>query len=78
MQDLRKEAELDLDDRIVLWVEGLAPEVEIHLGSVTADTLVDEIRRDAPPAGVPAATVTLEAGEARIALRRVGDAGVTG
>jgi len=77
VQDLRKEAELDLDDRIVLWVEGLAPEVEIHLGSVAADTLVDEIRRDAPPAGVPVATVKLEAGEARIALRRVG-AGVTG
>ena len=42
----------------------------MHLASVAADTLVDEIRRDAPPAGVPAASVRLESGEARIALRR--------
>ena len=73
MQDLRKEAELELDDRIVLWIEGLAPEVDAHLGSVAADTLVDEIRRGAPPAGVPVASVRLEAGEVRIALRRAGD-----
>ena len=75
VQDLRKEAELELDDRIVLWVAGLAPEVDAHLGSVAADTLVDEIRRDSPPAGVPVAAVRLGAGEARIALRRLGDAG---
>lgn len=74
VQDLRKEAGLDLDDRIVLWVQGLAPEVDVHLGSVAVDTLVDEIRRDAPPDGVPTVTLRLDAGEARIALRRVGDA----
>jgi isoleucyl-tRNA synthetase len=75
VQDLRKEAELDLDDRIVLWVEGLAPDVDAHLESVATDTLVDEIRREAPPAGIPAAAVRLDAGEARIAVRRLGDAG---
>jgi len=73
VQDLRKEAELDLDDRIVLWIEGLAAEVEAHLGSVAADTLVDEIRRDAPPAGITAVPVKLESGEVRIALQRSGD-----
>ncbi|HEY5433983.1 MAG TPA: class I tRNA ligase family protein [Candidatus Limnocylindrales bacterium] len=73
VQDLRKEAELELDDRIVLWIEGLAPEVDPHLGSVAADTLVDEIRRGAPPAGLPVASVRLDTGEARIGLRRVGD-----
>ena len=31
VQDLRKDAELELDDRIVLWVDGLAPDVEPHL-----------------------------------------------
>jgi isoleucyl-tRNA synthetase len=78
VQDLRKDAELDLDDRIVLWVEGLAPEVEALLGSIAADTLADEIRRDSAPEGATTAIVKLEAGEARIALRRVGDAGGAG
>ncbi|MDP2350220.1 MAG: DUF5915 domain-containing protein, partial [Chloroflexota bacterium] len=73
VQDLRKEAGLDLDARIVLWVEGLAAEVEIHLDSVASDTLVDEIRRDAPPEWVPMAIVKLEAGEVRISLRRTDD-----
>jgi isoleucyl-tRNA synthetase len=73
VQDLRKEAELELDDRIVLWIGGLAPDVDAYLGSVAADTLVEEIRRDTPPAGMPAASVRLESGEVRIALRRAGD-----
>jgi isoleucyl-tRNA synthetase len=73
IQDLRKEAELDLDDRIVLWVDGLAAEVGPYLGPVAAETLADEVRREAAPDGLPVATVRLEAGEARIALRRVGD-----
>ncbi len=75
VQDLRKEAELDLDARIVLWIEGLAAEVEIHLGSLAVDTLVDEIRRDAPPEGVPTAIVKLGAGDVRISLRRADDEG---
>jgi isoleucyl-tRNA synthetase len=73
IQDLRKEAELDLDDRIVLWVDGIAAAVEPYLASVATETLADELRRDAPPDGVPVASVRLEAGDARIALRRVGD-----
>ena len=73
VQDLRKEAELDLDDRIVLWVDGLASDVEPYLGSVAAETLVDEVRRGGPPEGLPAASVALEAGEVRIALRRLGE-----
>ncbi len=77
VQDLRKEAELDLDDRIVLWIDGLAAEVEVHLGALAADTLADEIRRDAPPEDGMVAVVKLEAGEARIALRRAGDAVAT-
>ncbi len=73
VQDLRKEAELDLDDRIVLWIEGLASDVEPYLTSVATETLVDEVRRDGPPEGLPAASVALEAGEVRIALRRLGE-----
>ena len=70
VQDLRKEAELELDDRIVLWVDGLGPEVEPHLAAVAVETLVDDIRRDGAPADAVGGSVRLEAGEVRIALRR--------
>ena len=73
IQDLRKEAELELDDRIVLWLDGVPAAIEPYLGSVAAETLADEVRHEVPPAGVPVAAVRLEAGEARIALRRTGD-----
>ena len=74
VQDLRKEAELDLDDRIVLWVDGIGSDLDPFLASVTRETLAAELRREAPPADLPVATVRLERGEARIALRRAGDA----
>ena len=51
-----------------------APSVEPFLASVARETLADELRREAPPSELPAATVRLERGEARIALRRTGDA----
>jgi isoleucyl-tRNA synthetase len=73
IQDLRKEAELDLDDRIVLWLDAVPPELDPYLGSVAQETLADEVRREAPPAEVPAVAVRLDAGEARIALRRTSD-----
>jgi isoleucyl-tRNA synthetase len=73
VQDLRKEAELDLDDRIVLWIDGVSAEVEPFLESVARETLADELVLGAPPAGVPVSSVRLEAGDAQIALRRAGD-----
>ena len=72
VQDLRKEAELALDDRIVLWLDGAGPEVDAYLASVAVETLADEVRREAAPAGLPVAVVRLDGGEARIALRRAG------
>jgi len=72
VQDLRKETGLELDDRIVLWVDGLDAAVRPFLDVVAAETLADEIRHEAPPADAPAASVRLDAGEARIALRRTG------
>ncbi len=71
IQDLRKEAELDLDDRIELWLDGMGPEVLPFLDAVAADTLADEVRSDAPPDGVVAASVHLDGGDVRIGLRRV-------
>ncbi len=70
IQDLRKEAELDLDDRISLWVDGLDPAVAAHLGGVASETLADEVVEGPAPDGVPTASVALETGTVRVALRR--------
>jgi len=71
VQDLRKQAELDLDARIVLYVDGpsgaLDP-VEPHFASVALDTLADEVKRAAPPVGAAAVDVALEAGTVTVAL----------
>ena len=75
VQDLRKEAGLDLDDRITLWIAGHAAEVAPYLASVGAETLADEVREGEAPADVVTAAVRLEAGEARIALRRTATGG---
>lgn len=71
IQDLRKESELDLDDRIELWLDGVGAEVEPYLAPVFADTLADTVHREAAPAELAVVLVRLEGGEARIALRRV-------
>jgi isoleucyl-tRNA synthetase len=69
IQDLRKEAGLELDDTIDLWVEGADPDVAAHLPSVARETLA--ILADGPiPADPRRATVELEAGPTTIALRR--------
>jgi isoleucyl-tRNA synthetase len=69
IQDLRKEAELELDDRIDLWVDGLDPAVAAHLDAVASETLA-EVARGTPPDGVRAANVGLDSGSVGIALRR--------
>lgn len=69
IQDLRKEAELELDDRIVLWVDGLAPAVAVYLDAVATETLADDVVQGPPPHGVRVATVALDAGPVRIALQ---------
>ena len=51
IQDLRKEAGLELDDRIDVWVDGLTPAVAAHLDGVAAEVLADSIvlgRPDGP------------------------------
>jgi isoleucyl-tRNA synthetase len=72
IQDLRKDAGLELDDRIELWVDGLAEAVAGHLDAVAAETLADAVAASEPPAGVAAATLTLASGDVRIGLRRNG------
>jgi isoleucyl-tRNA synthetase len=70
IQDLRKEAGLDLDDRIELWVQGLASEVAAHLPSVADETLA-AIRTGSPSPDARQATVALESGQTSVALRRL-------
>ena len=41
VQDLRREAGLELDDRIELWVDPLPADVAPHLSTVAADTLAE-------------------------------------
>jgi isoleucyl-tRNA synthetase len=74
IQDLRKEAELALDDRVDLWVGDLAPNVAVLLPSVAEETLAVLAEGDPPP-DVPRRSVPLEAGPAVIALRRRGGDG---
>jgi isoleucyl-tRNA synthetase len=75
IQDLRKEAALELDDRIELWVTGLTQGVAAHLPAVAAETLADLVD-GSPPADARSADVALEAGSAGIALRRRVERGV--
>jgi isoleucyl-tRNA synthetase len=71
IQDLRREATLELDDRIELWVEALPPLVAAHLPAVAADTLA-EPRDGAIPSDARRASVALDGGPVTIALRRLG------
>jgi isoleucyl-tRNA synthetase len=69
IQDLRREAALELDDRIALWLGSLPAEVAAHLAAVAADTLA-ELREGGPPPEAVQATVELSGGPVLIALRR--------
>jgi isoleucyl-tRNA synthetase len=71
IQDLRREAELALDDRIEVWVDPLPDAIAPFLEAVAGDTLADRIVAGPAPAGLPATTVELDAGPVRLALRRV-------
>jgi isoleucyl-tRNA synthetase len=78
IQDLRKDAGLDLDARIELWLDGVPPEVEPHLATVAHETLADAVHRARPDgeAGQPV-TVELSGGSVTIWLRAVrGGSGV--
>ena len=71
IQDLRREAELALDDRIDVWVEPLPPAIAPFLGGVAADTLARSIEAGGGPTASSASSVELEAGTVRLTLRRV-------
>ncbi len=70
VQDLRREAGLELDDRIELWVEGLDDAVRQHLPALAADVLA-EVVTGPIPTDAKRATVELDSGTVTIALRRL-------
>jgi isoleucyl-tRNA synthetase len=70
VQDLRRDAGLDLDERVDLWIEGAEAAVEPHLPDVAADTLGDRMTGPIPADATARATVDVGSGEVRIALRR--------
>ena len=69
VQDLRRDAGLELDDRIDLWIDGVDGAVSDHLGSVADETLAVLVSGEAPADAV-SGEVRLEGGVARIGLRR--------
>ena len=69
IQELRREAGLELDDRIDLWVGAVPSAVSVHLESVATDTLAEVVDGDAP-VGIAHASVELDGGPVAIALRR--------
>jgi isoleucyl-tRNA synthetase len=71
IQDLRRDAGLELDDRIELWVEGVPPDVARHLPAVAADTL-GKLATGEIPADAARGTVKLDDTTVTLALRRVG------
>jgi isoleucyl-tRNA synthetase len=75
IQDLRKEADLDLDARIEVWAEGLSPDVEPYFARVLRETLVDRVTPGLPPAdlGPTPMPVALSGGTAMVAIRALGD-----
>jgi len=72
IQDLRREAELELSDRIELWVDPVPTGLEPHLSMIAAETLVERIVRGVPPTDVARATVELGGGLVAIGLRSSG------
>ena len=78
IQDLRREAQLALDDRIEVWVDPLVETLAGHLEAVATETLADRIHGGRPsPATTDGSTgqVELEAGPVELVLRRVGGDG---
>jgi isoleucyl-tRNA synthetase len=77
IQDLRRDADLALDDRIDLAVafDGPADAVRAHLPAVAAETLADAVAEGPLPAGWATATVALTTSTAHVAIRRQRDGG---
>jgi isoleucyl-tRNA synthetase len=72
IQDLRKDAGLELDDRIDLWVANAADDVAPYLAAVAAEVLADSLTLASPDGAAPAThgKLDLAGGPADIWIRR--------
>ncbi|HSL34192.1 MAG TPA: class I tRNA ligase family protein, partial [Candidatus Limnocylindrales bacterium] len=72
IQDLRKEAGLELDDRIDVWIEGVSPAVAAHLEAIAAEVLADSLVVGSPDGtgSTTNGTLDLTDGPVTIRLRR--------
>ena len=76
LQDLRRQAELDLDAHIEVWLaadDAIVTRLAPHLTGVARDVLADTIHDAVAPDGLSVADVALDAGVARIALRETSE-----
>ena len=69
IQDLRREAELELDARIEAWLDPWPADLAPYLAALQAETLADRIGPGPAPAGLPRAEVELASGRVALALR---------
>jgi isoleucyl-tRNA synthetase len=76
IQDLRRDAELRLDDRITIWVDGLPPDLADMTNAIRAETLADELVAGPVPADLASAAVQLHGGLVTVGLRAKRPAGV--
>jgi hypothetical protein len=75
IQDLRREAGLDLDARIELWLAGVPDDVAPLLAGVARETLAEEMHRGRPDGETGhSVTVELAAAPVTIWLRAAQDA----
>jgi isoleucyl-tRNA synthetase len=70
IQDLRRDAGLELDDRITVWLDNLPDAVRPHLGEVLADTLAG-LGEGSAPSDATRGQVGLEGGPVGVAICRV-------
>ncbi|MEO8272914.1 MAG: class I tRNA ligase family protein, partial [Chloroflexota bacterium] len=68
IQDLRKDAGLDLDARISLWVDGLPAEARPHLQAVARETLADQVTEGRPVDEEAGTHGSVELGGATVAI----------
>ena len=66
IQDLRKDAGLNLDDRIDLWVDGAPPAVARHLDAVAAEVLADQVTLASPDGNAPTTHARLDLADGRV------------
>ena len=77
IQELRREAELELDDRIELWVQGVPVSVAAYLPQVADDTLAELRDGEMPGRRARGRPSSWMGGRATLALRRLGLSAMT-